>query len=117
GRARRWSATEFQNIKPGIIVGRINQTLRIYEYVRRLNHARAVWPRVRECLRLRRHQRADFFRRECVGYVEHTDASILMGREDHLRTDEGAGPVLVEIVRPEMAALRLVVGFGRCRES
>ena len=72
--------------------------------------------RIRERRRLWRHQRADFLRREGLGYVEDADARVLVGRENQLRADETSGPVFVDIVRAEMPAFGLVVGFGRRRK-
>jgi hypothetical protein len=44
-----------------------------------------------------------------VANVLDTDASILVGGEDQFRTLEAAGPVLMHVVGPEMAADRDVV--------
>ena len=52
-----------------------------------------------------------------VADVEHAHAGVLIGREDQLGADEAAGPVLVDVVRAEMAALALVVGLGRRAET
>ena len=51
-----------------------------------------------------------------VGNIEDAHAGILLGGEDQRVGLEAAGPVLMQIMRAEMAALGGIVGFGRRRQ-
>ena len=53
--------------------------------------------------RHRRHPRRDLFRPILIADVEHAHAGVVIGREDRLLADEAAGPVLVQVVRAEVA--------------
>jgi hypothetical protein len=72
---------------------------------------------VDQARRLRRHESTDLLGPVRVGDVEHAHARVLVGGEDQLGADQAAGPVLVDVVRAEMAALGDIVGFGRGREG
>src|SRR5215471_16785237 len=105
------SASVFHDIEPGIVVGAIGNPIAVDEDVGGLNDAGAVRPVIDQPARRRRHQRADLDRPVLVADVEHPHAGVLVGGEDQLRADEAARAVLVNIVRAEMRALRLVIGL------
>ena len=62
-------------------------------------------------------QRADLDRPELVADVVDPHAGVLVGGEDQLRALKAARPVLVDVVRPEMAADGDVVAVARQREG
>ena len=64
----------------------------------------------------RRDAGADLDRPEGIGDVIDPDAGVLIGGEDQPRALKRAGPVLVDIVRAEMAADRDIVAVVRQRE-
>src|SRR6266852_711645 len=111
------SAKVFRDVKPGIVIGAIHNPIAVDEYVGGLNDAGAVRPVIDEAARRGRNERADLDRPVLIADIEHAHARVLIRREDQLRAHEAAGPVLVDIVRTEMRAIRHVVRFGRRREG
>ena len=108
------SALVFDDVEAGAEVGHVAERVLVDEDVGRVEHDRPVRPRVDPFLRRRRHEGRHFLRPELVLDVVNAQAGVLIGREDQLGADEAAGPVLMDVVRPEMAAdLQIVLVGGR----
>jgi len=58
-------------------------------------------------------ERADFARPVRIADVEGAHPRVLVGGEDELRAHEASRPVLVDVVRSEVAALAHIVGLRR----
>src|SRR5271166_3465823 len=78
-------------------------------------HLGAAAHRLRPLRRLRWHEIADLLRPVRIRDVEHAHARTLPSGEDRGRALERAGPVLVQIVRPELATHLDVVLIARNR--
>src|SRR5471030_2745519 len=89
------SANVLHDVKSGIVVSTVDDAIAVHEYVSGLSDARAIGPMIDESCRLRRHQGADFEGMELIADVEYTNASVLIRRENKLRTHIAAGPILV----------------------
>src|SRR5258708_37300754 len=103
------SAVEFEDVEPAVVVGAVDQAAGIDEDVGGLDHLRAIRPVVDHARRRRRHQRANFLGPIWVADVEHAHSRVLIGGKGQFRAYETARPVLVDIMRAEMAALMHVV--------
>src|SRR6516165_6305520 len=74
-----WWRPKLHDVQPCIVVGAVNQSLRVDEDVGRLNDAVAIDPMIDEARVGRRHQRANFLRPEWIADVEDAHAGILVG--------------------------------------
>src|SRR5579875_2498135 len=107
------SAAEFADAKSLAMVGGKYQAVAVNEDVTHLDHRLPARFRIRHPERWR-NERSDLDRSIFVSDIEHPEPGMLVGREDEFRADKGARPVLMDVVRSEMTAFRLVVGvFGR----
>src|SRR5580693_2919724 len=104
-------------MKAGVEVRDVAERVLVDEDVSRMQHDRAIRPRVYPQGGWRRHEAAHFLWPELVLDVVHAQARVLVCGEDQLLADEGARPIFVDVVRPEMTAdLEIVLVRGR-RES
>jgi hypothetical protein len=77
--------------------------------------SKPVRSRIHQLPRRRRHAGADLWGR--VADVVHPNSSVLVGGENQSGALKAAGPILVHIVRPEMAADRDVIAIDRHRQG
>src|SRR5579862_8807210 len=99
------SARIFHDVEPGAApVGAVAEAVPVDEDVGGMEDNRPVRARVDELLRRRRDAGADLDRAELVTDVVNPDAGILVGGEDQLAALEAARPVLMDVVRAEMAS-------------
>src|SRR5262249_6662184 len=111
------SVVEFDDVEAGVVVGAVEEAGGIDEHVGGLDDPRAIGPVIHHARGRRRHQCADFVRPVRITDIEGPHARILVGGKDQLRADEAPGPVLVKIVRTEVAALAHIVLFRRRGEG
>src|SRR5690349_6862917 len=91
-------ALPLQDVKPGVVVGDVDQPVLCDEDIGGVPHFGAPTQRLGPSGRLWWHEVADFLWPERIGDVEHADTCALPGREDRRRALEGPWPVLVKVV-------------------
>ena len=111
------ASVPLQDVQPGIVVGDVHQPVLRHEQVGGVAHLRPPAHRLHPFRRLRRDEVADFLRAVRIGDVEHPHAGALPGGEDRGRGPERSGPVLVQVMRAELATHRDVVLVGRGRHG
>src|SRR5258706_12908814 len=102
-----------QDVQSGVGVREVDEAMAVHEEISGLDDVWRVRTRVDHASRGRRHIVSDLRGAERIANVVHPYASIEISREDQVGTLEGARPVLVQVVRPELPALFAVVDFVR----
>src|SRR5713226_6590801 len=111
------SALELENVEAGIGVRQIHETVAIDIAVAGLNHLRPVRAWIHHARGIGRYVESDFARLKRVLDVEGAHARIVIGGENQTRALERAGPVFVQIVRAEAAALGAIIRLRGLREG
>src|SRR5215467_15700610 len=97
------SANVFHDVKPGIVVRAIDNSITIDEHVGRLNDACAIWPMIHEAPRRGRDEGSNLTRSILIADIKNPDACVLVSCKNKLGARERAGSVFVNIVRTKMS--------------
>ena len=102
-------ALELENVEPGIGVRQIHEAVAVDIAVAGLDHLRPVRARIHHVGWIGRDVESDLARLERVLDIVGAHAGIVVGGEDQTRALERAGPVFMQVVRAEAAALGAIV--------